>query len=106
MAVALPLLTPIAGSLLTFACMMPVYYMGFQIHVTRPLIPMEFSLITILALYVIHILISYFKEISKKQKVIQVLGQYMPPELARQVRWRPRCAEARRRSSRVVDYVL
>jgi adenylate cyclase len=85
MAITLPLFSPIAGSLLTFFCMMPVYYMGFQVHATRPLIPMEFSLITILVLYVIHVLISYFKETAKKQKVIQVLGQYMPPELARQL---------------------
>jgi len=40
MAFALPLFSPIAGSLLTFICMMPVYYMGFQIHSPRPLIPM------------------------------------------------------------------
>jgi len=85
MAAALPLFSPIGGSVLTFICMMPVYYMGFQVHHPRPLIPMEFSLLTILVLYAIHILISYFREITKKQKVINVLGQYMPPELARRL---------------------
>ncbi len=85
MSLALPLLSPIAGSVLTFLCMLPIYYMGFQISSPRPLIPMEFSLLTVLFLYVINILISYFRETAKKQKVINILGQYMPPELARQV---------------------
>jgi len=93
LAFGLPLFSPIFGSLLTFLCMLPVYYMGYQVHTTRPLIPMEFSLLTILVLYVIHILISYFREISKKQKVIKVLGQYMPPELARRVGGNPDIAK-------------
>jgi adenylate cyclase len=81
MALLLPILNPIAGSVLTFLCMLPVYWMGCSSTV-RPLLPMEFSLLTILVMYVVHVLVSYFKETYKKQKVIRLFGQYVPPALA------------------------
>jgi len=81
MAVLLPLLSPIGGSLLTFACMLPVYWLGYE-TTRRPLVPMEFLLLVILALYVIHVLASYFREVHKKQEVISLFGQYVPPDLA------------------------
>jgi adenylate cyclase len=81
MAVMLPLLSPIAGSLLTFVCMLPVYWLGYS-SLYRPLIPMEFSLVTILVLYIVHMLIGYFREVHQKQQVIKLFGQYVPPALA------------------------
>lgn len=81
MALMLPLLSPIAGSALTFACMLPVYWLGFT-ALSRPLIPMEFSLVTILVLYVVHIGLGYFREVHQKQKLIRLFGQYVPPALA------------------------
>jgi adenylate cyclase len=81
MSLLLPLCAPISGSLLTFACTLPVLWVGFQ-SIHRPLIPMEFSLLTILVLYVVHVLMSYFREASEKQQLIGIFGQYVPPELA------------------------
>jgi adenylate cyclase len=81
MAVMLPLLSPIAGSLLTFVCMLPVYWLGYTV-LKRPLIPMEFSLVTILVLYIVHVLLGYFREVHQKQEVIKLFGQYVPPALA------------------------
>ena len=78
---ALPALSPIASSLLTFGCMVPVFWLNW-ITLARPLIPLEFSLLTILILFAVHVLVSYFKESYQKQKVINLFGQYVPPDLA------------------------
>ncbi len=88
----LPLLTPIAGSLLTFLAMMPVYWVGYA--TVRPaLIPMEFSLLTILLLFAVHVLVSYFRESHHKQRVIDVFGQYVPPALAHRISTDPRACD-------------
>ena len=85
LSVLLPVLNPVRASLLTFVCMLPVFYMGFQIQPQRPLIPFEFSLLTILLLYVVNVLFSYFSETKKKQRLIEVFGQYIPAELAAEI---------------------
>ncbi|MFT5176136.1 MAG: adenylate cyclase [Gammaproteobacteria bacterium] len=92
MATLLPVLKPIAGSVLTFACMTPVYWMGFTTTV-RPLLPMEFSLLTILLMYIVHVLVSYFKETYQKQKVIDIFSQYVPPSLAQALSRNPGAVE-------------
>jgi adenylate cyclase len=81
----LPLLSPIRASLLTFLCVLPVLYMGYAIETQRPLLPMEYSLLTILMLFVVNVLISYFTETSRKQRLINAFGQYVPAELAKRI---------------------
>jgi len=81
---ALPMLAPIPASVLAFLCMLPVYWLGWR-STTRPLIPLEFSLLTILVLYASHVLVSWFREVHQKQQVINVFGQYVPPDLAQRL---------------------
>jgi len=80
----LPVLSPIKASLLTFICMSIPVYLGYT-HMGHPLLPMEFSLLTILILYMINILISYFIEIHSKQEIINVFGKYIPPQLVEEI---------------------
>lgn len=84
MSVGLPLLSPIGASALTFACMLPVYWMSYRMPV-RSLMPLEFSLLTILVLYLLHVFLGYYRETKQKQEVIEVFGQYVPPDLAARV---------------------
>ena len=74
LSLVLPVLSPIVASLVTFTCMLPVFYLGFQVQPLQPLIPMEYSLLTILLLFVVNVLFSYFTETKEKQKLIEVFG--------------------------------
>ena len=78
----LPVLNPLKASLLVFASVMPVFHMGYSATGTRLLIPMEYMLVTILVLFIMHVIVAYFAEYSQKQKLIGVFAQYVPPELA------------------------
>jgi len=44
--------------------------------------PMEYSLLMILILFAVNVLTSYFSETHKKQELINIFGQYVPPEVA------------------------
>lgn len=81
----LPFLNPIKASLIVFACMGPVLYWGASVKTQRPLIPMEYMLLTILMLFILHVLLVYFGEYTKKQKLISTFGQYIPPALVEQI---------------------
>ena len=81
----LPLLSPIKASLLTFVAMLPVVFMSYTVTGPRALLPMEYSLLTILMLFVVNVLISYFTETTRKQQLINAFGQYVPAELAKRI---------------------
>ena len=87
--VLLPVLSPIQASVLTLAAMVPVAYLGYAITKPFPLVPMEFSLLTILVLFALNVLASYFEETAAKQRLIAVFGQYVPKELARRIHENP-----------------
>ena len=79
--VLLPILSPIIASLLTLVAMMPIFYLGYANTSSHPLVPMEYSLLTILMLFVVNFFASYFRDNYKKQELINVFGQYVPPEV-------------------------
>ncbi len=81
----LPLLSPVKASMLTFVAMLPVMFMGYTTTGQRALLPMEYSLLTILMLFVVNVLISYFTETARKQQLINAFGQYVPAELAKRI---------------------
>jgi adenylate cyclase len=81
----LPLLSPVKASMLTFVAMLPVLFMGYTSIGQRALLPMEYSLLTILMLFVVNVLISYFTETTRKQQLINAFGQYVPAELAKRI---------------------
>jgi len=84
----LPVLSPIRASLVTLAaCVVPLY-----LGLSRPgstLLPMEFSILTLGMVYVMNVLFGYFHETHSRQKVLAVLGQYIPPQLVEQVARNP-----------------
>lgn len=81
LSVILPLLAPIKAALLTLLLSVPHIYYGLAVHTTPLIFPMEFSLLTILILFSINALLIYFIETQSRQKIIQVFGQYVPPEV-------------------------
>lgn len=88
LSVFLPILSPVQASLLTaIAAIAPVYVAYAAI--TNALLPLEFSLLTILMLYAVNVLISYFRETVMKQRIMDVFGKYIPPQLVAEISKQP-----------------
>lgn len=77
----LPTLDPIKASIMTFLSMAPPFYVEYTSPGIARLIPMEYTLLTILVLFSVNVLIKYFVETHEKQKLIAVFGQYVQPEV-------------------------
>ena len=89
MSILLPVLKPVQASLLTVICTIPPIYINAANPLRKPLIPMEYSLLIILMIYAINVLFTYFNETRNKQKIIEVFGQYIPPELVNEISRQP-----------------
>ncbi len=87
--VALPLLSPVAASMLTFAAMLPPFYLAWGLPLPPPLVPMEYTLLTIVMLFAVNVLVSYFIETHERQKLIAAFGQYVPPALVAEINRNP-----------------
>jgi len=85
LSVLLPLLRPVEASILTLVCAIPPVFITFSTPGRNALLPMEYSLLTILILYAINVLIGYFEETRSKQKIMDVFARYIPPQLAHEL---------------------
>ncbi len=81
----LPSLDPIKASIVTFLSMAPPFYVEYTSPGIARLIPMEYTLLTILVLFSVNVLIKYFVETREKQKLIAIFGQYVPPEVVNDI---------------------
>ncbi len=89
LAALLPLLSPIRASLVTLAvCVVPLY-LGLSRPAGNALLPMEFSILTLGMVFVMNMLFGYFQETHSRQKVLALLGQYIPPQLVDQIAANP-----------------
>ena len=84
MALLLPYLRPIRASLATLLTAALVLLLNFPPIPDKIGIPLEFALITILALFSLYILLSFVGEIRDRQKLTTLFSQYVPPELVEQ----------------------
>lgn len=81
LSLGLPHLAPIKASLLTALALSPFVYRAYVSIEPAPLVPMEYSLLTIFVLFAFHMLTSWFRETRQRQRLVTVFGQYVPPEL-------------------------
>ena len=84
----LPVLNPIQASLLTAVASMLQLYVAYA-STANSLLPIEYCLLTILMLYAVNVLISYFRETVMKQKIVDIFGQYIPPQLVAEISKHP-----------------
>ena len=89
LAALLPVLSPIKASLLAIVCVIPPILLNLYGGNKVTQIPMEFSLLTVLVMYSVNALIAYFRETHAKQKIIEVFGQYVPPEIVSEISKHP-----------------
>ena len=85
MAITMPLLTPIAASILVVLLTLPPLYMSLGMQYRDSLIQLDFSLLVLMILFGVNVLIKYFAETQKKQKLINDFGRFEPPEIVNQL---------------------
>ena len=81
LAAALPRLRPIGASLLVMAAIVPVTWVGLGATAPRPLLPMEYSLLTLLVMFAVDVLAAYFLETQQRQRLLEAFGHFAPPEV-------------------------
>lgn len=84
MTCVLPFLSPKKAFLLTFIVILLSAAIGYANH-NVGLIPIEYCVLTILIIYMMNVLVSYFIEIQAKQQLIETFGQYIPPQLVNEL---------------------
>lgn len=89
LSVLLPTLKPIPASILTVISTVPAIFINVINPVRASLVPMEYSLLVILMLYSINVLSTYFIETHNKQKIIDIFGRYIPPQLVSEISRHP-----------------
>lgn len=79
--VFLPIMTPIAASILVFILALPplIITLNFPFRVSN--IPMQFHWLVLLVMFGINVLLKYFVETHNKQKLIGIFSQFVPPEI-------------------------
>ncbi|MEX2366536.1 MAG: hypothetical protein WD601_08005, partial [Pseudohongiellaceae bacterium] len=85
LAFLLPILKPYAASVLVMLMALPSLYLGINMPLRDSAVPMQYSLLVLLMLYGTNVLISYLGETRRKQKLVNVFGLYVPPEIVRQM---------------------
>lgn len=85
LALLLPMLSPIGASLLTLLASLPFVLLALSDPMRNPLVPMQYSLLVILMLFGTDVLINYFLETHRRQRLLYAFSQYVPPEIARRL---------------------
>jgi len=88
MAVFLPILRPLYASLLVVMLSLPLLYSGVRDPYENP-VPFQYSLLVMLMLFGMNVLLTYFSETQKKQKIINLFSRYVPPDVVEEVSKRP-----------------
>lgn len=94
MAALVPLLSPIVASLLVAMLAVPTLYINLgMIYRAESIITMEYSLLFLAVLFGTNVLLKYFAEALKKQKLINDFGRFVPPEIVSQLSKQPNLLE-------------
>ncbi len=88
LSVCLPRLTPMSASAATALATVGTIYVAYA-NPQATFVPMEYTLLMILVLFVIHVLTGYFIENRARQQLIDVFAQYVPPEVVKNINKRP-----------------
>lgn len=86
---ALPQASPISASTLTFAAALVTFYVAYKNAAHGGVVPLEFTLLTILILFATNVLVGYFVETHEKQKIIDMFGQFVPPAVVNTIASQP-----------------
>ena len=89
LAFLLPILRPIAASMVIILVSIPFLFLGFNDSYNNTSLPMEYSLLVLLMLFGMNVLLTYYSETQKKQKLINLFSRYVPPDIVNEVSRHP-----------------
>jgi adenylate cyclase len=89
LALTLPALSPMWGTLLSFLILGAVTWLNLYIYQSGIVIPLAALLSSLLLIYLINIAYGYFIESRSKRLITGLFGQYVPPELVDEMAQNP-----------------
>ncbi len=81
LAIALPLLSPLKGSLVSLAALAIAAGLNLAVWQGGQILPIAAILLLIVALFVLNMSYGFFVEARAKRQITGLFGQYVPPEL-------------------------
>ncbi len=81
----LPLLTPIAASVLVFLMALPPVWITLANPYRHNTIPMQFNLLVLLVLFGINVLMKYFAQTQEQQQLLKAFSQYLPEQVVKEL---------------------
>ena len=85
LSILLPIVSPILAAIITLIFCIPHLYIYLIMSSVQLILPMEYSLLIILILFSMNALMIYFIETHSRQKILNVFGQYIPPEIVNEI---------------------
>jgi len=82
--VVMPLFRPVGAAVLALAASIGIFFVNLESGLSPPVIPVEFSFLTVGVLLILYVLTSYQGEMRDRRKFTSLMSQYVPPELATQ----------------------
>lgn len=89
LAVLLPLLSPIKGSLIALAALLVAIALNLAIWNAQIVLPIAATLLMIVSLFVLDMSYGFFIEARAKRQITGLFGQYVPPELVDEMSQNP-----------------
>ena len=81
LALTLPFVRPTLASLLALGVAAALMALHLRHAPIAPSLPIEFALLIVVVLYVVHVLLCYAAETRDRKRLTTLLSQYVPPEL-------------------------
>jgi adenylate cyclase len=89
LSIIMPILTPIPASIITLVISIPHLFIYMHSAESGLILPKEYSLLIILVLFSVNALFTYLTETHSRQQILQVFGQYLPPQIVNQIGQHP-----------------
>ena len=89
LSVLLPIVKPWMAAAAVMLSALPQLYISLFIPLSGMIMPMEYSLLILLILFSINALLAYFIETHSREQLMQLFGQYVPPQIVDQISKNP-----------------
>ena len=89
LSVLLPVLSPLKAIILTTITLMIPVFIDHQFLSGSTLLPLEYTLLTIVILYLINVLLNYYTEVRTKQMILNIFQYYIPPQIVNEIAKNP-----------------
>ncbi len=89
LSIFLPIIKPWVASVVVVLSALPQVVISVVTTSPYMVMPMEYSLLIILMLFSINALLAYFIETHSRQKLVNLFGQYVPPQIVDQISRQP-----------------